>query len=94
MRKKSRGLEILKIANMVPNDSSSLTNSSYNKAGECNKYTNTELTSMYFVFSYLDLILMIISVIVLAVGLICIYSCNKKHNQNIILAGLTSSEMF
>ena len=62
---------------------------------ECEAHEDShESSAMYLAFAYLDLVLMIISVIVLAGGLASIYLCKKQHNQNIILAGLTSSEMF
>ena len=80
--------------NRISNESSCSTASSHDKRCVGHTKSKTELSSMYFVFAYLDLTLMVISVIVLVAGLITIHHCKKKHNQNIILAGLTLSELF
>lgn len=76
------------------NNSSCLSNASFNKTDDptCEAADGDE-TTVYLVFFYLDLILIIISLFHLSLGLFSIHISPKKRNQNIILAALTVMEM-
>ena len=70
------------------------TNAPFNtKTTATAEYKYEDTTTIYLVSFYIEVILTIISVILMALGLFAIHLCPKKRNQNIILAALTFMEI-